>query len=88
MKGNTGIPNVGAPPQQGGGRLNMKLSDLTEVKCESCGGNVFAETFMLRSVSPILTGAPKKMMLPVPVISCVKCNHVNLEFLPDMETIV
>ena len=60
----------------------VTISDTTEVTCEKCKCNTFAEGMFLRSVSPILTGQPKTSYIPIPAFYCTQCGHVNDEFVP------
>lgn len=63
--------------------LNITLSDMKAVECESCGGRVFAEGVFLMLVSALLTGTGKEGMMPVPAFYCVKCQTVAEKFLPE-----
>jgi DNA-directed RNA polymerase subunit RPC12/RpoP len=64
-------------------RKSVKIQDTSEVVCEKCSHDCFQLGMLMRSVSPILTGAPKITYVPVEVSYCVKCGHVNNEFKPD-----
>jgi hypothetical protein len=70
--------------QQQNPLANIRYDQTTGVVCESCKGTVFSEAFILRKVSKFLTlsTSNKDQVIPVPVFYCVKCNHVNKEFLP------
>jgi hypothetical protein len=60
----------------------ITLKETSEVTCDKCKKNIFAEGMFLRSVSPILTGQPKTSYIPVPLFYCVSCGAVNDEFVP------
>ncbi len=64
--------------------LNVNLSEMPFVTCESCGGNVFEERMMLKQVSKFMTGSEQDSIVPLPVISCAKCSHVNELFKPRL----
>lgn len=68
------------------GRAPQKIGikDTTEVVCEKCQHNVFQLGILLRKISPILTGTGKPGYHPIDNVAfyCVKCGHVNDEFLP------
>lgn len=64
--------------------LNVNLKDSEELVCEKCGGNVFEEKLMIRKISKFLTGQPQDSIMPIPVIACADCNHVNEMFRPKV----
>ena len=72
----------GGMPQRPQPKIGIK--DTTEVICEKCQNNVFNLGILLRKVSPILTGTGKPSYLPIDNVAfyCVKCGHVNEEFIP------
>jgi hypothetical protein len=63
-------------------QLNISLDKTTPLICDSCGGSVFQEGTVLRKASKFLTGTTQDGILPIPTFYCVKCGHVNEEFLP------
>lgn len=63
-------------------QLNVSLDKTTEIICEKCNNNVFVEGLYLRKVSKLLAGLEKDGIVPVPVFSCSKCQHVNKDFIP------
>lgn len=60
------------------------IKDTTEVVCDNCQHNVFNMGLYLRKVSPLLSGTGKPSYLPIDNVAfhCVKCGHVNDEFIP------
>lgn len=74
--GNSAVPR----PQP-----KIGIGDTTEVICENCQHNVFQLGTYLRKVSALLTGTGKPSYLPIDNIAfyCVKCGHVNEEFIPQ-----
>jgi len=66
------ITNIGGP----------SLSQTEAVKCEKCGCEVFTPAYMIRKVSRLLIGAKQDGIMPIDTFVCVKCGHVNKEFLP------
>ena len=61
---------------------SINLADTTPVVCPECGGQVFNQAFIIREVSPLLTGTGEPGLIPVTVFECVKCHHVPEKFLP------
>ena len=69
--------------QQQAPKLNISLDKTTPFACDECGHEVFREGVMLRKASKFLTGTAQDALVPIPVFTCAKCNHVNSEFLPE-----
>jgi hypothetical protein len=69
-------------PQRPQPKIGIK--DTTEVVCDKCQHNVFNMGLYLRKVSPLLSGTGKPSYLPIDNVAfhCVKCGHVNDEFIP------
>ena len=61
---------------------NVPYDQTTPVICEECGHNMFQQALHLRKASGLLTGTGQTSYIPIPVFSCLKCDHVNTEFLP------
>lgn len=71
---------------QGGGptppKPNINLSEAPYIECEGCSGIVFEEKMMIKKVSKFMTGDAQDSIVPLPVIACSKCGHVNELFKP------
>lgn len=65
-------------------KLQIKLEDMVEVICEKCACNIFTEGLMIRKISKFLTGTDQDSIAPMQVFYCVKCQHVNEQFLPKI----
>lgn len=63
--------------------VNVTLDKTVPVACDECGNTVFVEGLLLRKVSRFLTGQAQDGIIPIPVFSCSKCQHVNEEFIPS-----
>ena len=63
-------------------QLNISLDKTTPLICDGCSGTVFQEGVVLRKASKFLTGTTQDGIIPIPTFYCVKCGHVNEEFLP------
>lgn len=61
---------------------NVPYEQTTAVECEECGHNMFQQALHLRKASGLLTGTGQTSYIPIPVFACLKCNHINQEFLP------
>lgn len=63
-------------------KINLSLDQTKPIKCDACGHEAFIEALHLRKVSALLTGTGQPGIYPIQVFACVKCGHVNEEFLP------
>ena len=71
---------------QNGGQpqLNINLADAPYMECEKCQGKIFEEKMMIKKVSRFMTGSDQDSIVPIPVISCAGCGHVNEMFKPKV----
>ena len=60
----------------------VDISATTEIKCEECESKFFVEAYMIRKASKLLTGAEQDTIIPIPVMRCADCGHVNELFNP------
>ena len=63
-------------------QMNIRLEDTTSVVCEKCKEQLFREIVLIRKASRFITNRAQDSMVPIPVFSCIKCNHINDDFLP------
>jgi hypothetical protein len=63
----------------------IDIKQTIAIKCESCEGETFTETFYLRKASKLLTGSMQDSLIPIPTFQCSKCNHINKEFIPNFD---
>jgi len=63
--------------------LQVDISKTTELVCESCGNDTFVQVYKIRKLSALLSPTGKPTMIPMQVFTCVKCGHINKEFLPQ-----
>ena len=69
------------PNLKSSGGIDIKQT--TEMKCEECGCTYFNEAYMIRKASKLLTGAAQDTIIPIPVMRCADCGHVNELFKPN-----
>lgn len=74
MNGNN-LPPI---PQQ----MSIKLEQTHPIECETCGGQFFKGSMMLRKVPAVLAMQRKDQILPVEVIKCEDCGTPVRELLP------
>ena len=61
----------------------IDIKQTTEMVCEECGCKYFNESYLIRKASKLLTGAPQDTIIPIPVMRCADCGHVNDIFKPN-----
>jgi DNA-directed RNA polymerase subunit RPC12/RpoP len=62
-------------------RPKIDLKQQPTVVCEECSSKFFKEVTMIKKVPKLLTGSSEDTIVPFPTYACVKCNHINEEFL-------
>tara|TARA_Y100000389_G_scaffold86549_1_gene83233 strand:+ start:485 stop:700 length:216 start_codon:yes stop_codon:yes gene_type:complete len=68
----------------GNQQQRIDINNTTEIVCEECGSKFFTEVMTLRKASKLLTGAANDQIVPIPVIRCADCGHVNKDFTPNI----
>jgi len=63
-------------------QLNVNLADAPYMECEECQHKIFEEKMMIKKVSKFMTGNAQDSIVPIPVIACAKCGHINELFKP------
>lgn len=64
------------------------LRNATDVKCEKCESLDFKKVMRFKKVSKLLTGDTEDSLIPLSVIVCAKCGHVNKEFELDLSDLI
>tara|TARA_Y100000593_G_C4288100_1_gene326698 strand:+ start:1045 stop:1524 length:480 start_codon:yes stop_codon:yes gene_type:complete len=61
---------------------NMRtiVSRSQTVTCDKCDNYTFSQVMILKRVSPFISPTGEEMMLPVQVMACSVCNHINEQF--------
>ena len=66
----------------------VPLADTEPVKC-ACGFGQFMVNYMMRRVSPILTGEPLPRYMPIQVMNCLQCGKILYEALdPQLQALL
>ena len=65
--------------------LNVDISSTYAVEFDECGHMYFGQGVHIRKVSGLMTGTGKPGLVPIPIFYCLKCNHINEEFLPKIK---
>lgn len=62
-------------------KLNVDLSQATDLECIECKNNTFVPAFVLKKLSALLSPTGKETMVPVQIFECSKCHAIPAEFL-------
>ena len=62
-------------------QIQASLKDATSVECEECKNAYFKPAFLLRKISALVSPTGQEIIVPVQVLKCDSCNHVNEAFL-------
>lgn len=74
----------GADPSQNS-QVNMSVvAEAPYIECEECKGTLFEEKMMIKKISRFMTGNSQDSIVPLPVICCAKCGHINELFKPKV----
>ena len=61
-------------------RMNVDLSQATDLECAECSNKTFAPAFVLKRISALLSPTGKETMVPVQIFECSKCHVVPEQF--------
>jgi len=67
------------PPQA---NINIKLDDLTDIKCDKCECEYFRPVTLMKRLSPLVSPTGKEQVVPIQIFRCDDCGHVNELFMP------
>jgi hypothetical protein len=66
-------------------QVNMSVvAEAPYIECEECKGTLFEEKMMIKKISRFMTGNSQDSIVPIQVISCAKCGHINELFKPKV----
>ena len=71
-------------PQLQQPNMNLKVDPRTlpSLSCDECKGEAFEIVYLLKKVSPIISGQPRVQYMPIDMFACKKCGHVNNDLHP------
>lgn len=53
------------------------------IKCEECGGMLFSEKIMFKTISALISPSGREEFAPMPLLVCDKCGKVSSMFDPQ-----
>lgn len=66
-------------------KMDIDLSQATDLKCSECGKSTFIPVFILKKISALLSPTGKATFAPVQVFECSNCHTVPEDFLSAFE---
>lgn len=63
--------------------LNIDINSIPSVKCEKCESERFQQAFIIKKLSALTSPNGREGMIPITTFACIKCGHINKEFLPS-----
>jgi hypothetical protein len=61
-------------------KMNVDLSQATDLECTECNNKTFTPGFILKKISALLSPTGKETMVPVQIFECSKCHVVPEQF--------
>ena len=74
------LNDLGAAPKTP--QVQISADDLEDIICENCDGKIFREVVMVKRLSALISPTGKEQVIPVPILRCDDCGHINEQFLP------
>jgi hypothetical protein len=63
-------------------KINLDLSQTTDLTCSSCGSHFFHMAYMFKKISALVSPTGKESLIPIETFACLECGNINKEFLP------
>ena len=63
-------------------QMNVDLSQTTAEVCEKCENDTFQQVYQMRKLSALLSPTGTEAMIPIQILACAKCGHINPGFVP------
>lgn len=79
-----GADGAPAPQTPGGIQMNVKPTELDDVKCEKCDNYTFQPVVLMKRLPALISPTQKEAFMPMQVYACNGCGHVNKRFIDGM----
>jgi len=63
-------------------KINLDLSQTSDVTCSNCGSHFFHMAYMFKKISALVSPTGKESLIPIETFACLECGNINREFLP------
>ena len=63
-------------------QMNIDFSQTTAEVCEKCENDTFQQVYQMSKLSALLSPTGTEAMIPIQILACAKCGHINPGFLP------
>lgn len=79
-----GMDGSPAPQAPGGVKMNVKPTELDDVKCDKCDNFTFTTVMLMKRLPALISPTQKEAFMPMQVYACNSCGHVNKRFIDGM----
>ena len=66
-------------------QIQAALKNASDVFCDECENTHFVPAFVVKKLSALVSPSGQDMVVPLQILKCDKCSHVNKEFLTPAE---
>lgn len=73
-----------APQAPGGVQMNVKPTELDDVRCDECNNFTFQTVMLMKRLPALISPTQKEAFMPMQVYACNSCGHVNKRFIDGM----
>ena len=63
-------------------QVQAALKDAIDINCDECQSAHFVPVFMVKKISALVSPNGQEIIVPMQVLKCDKCNHINELFSP------
>ena len=67
-------------------QIQAALKNASDVTCDECKNTHFVSAFVVKKISALVSPSGQEIVVPLQILKCDKCSHVNEEFLTPDET--
>jgi len=64
-------------------QIQAALKDAIDVDCDECQNGYFTPVFAVKKISALVSPNGQEIVIPLQILKCDKCNHINDSFLPS-----
>lgn len=60
--------------------INLNLKDATTLKCDHCENYLFIQSFILKTISALVSPTGKEELITIPIFTCGNCGNILDDF--------
>lgn len=62
-----------------------QIENAKNMKCDKCNNETFMQSYVIKTISGLLTNTGKDMLAPIPIFACAKCGNINKLFSDELK---